>query len=128
MANSSSGVHPEGCKPGGSSESFILAPWSKVEEWRPHHPPCRQFGAPEVFFPAAPLGCPCLCLNGTLFVMLLIFFFFLFSLSFSFPFLSFFFWHPFNDLGGGEAPKASPGYAPAHYLHSSQLISQNTIH
>ena len=34
---------------GGPSESLILVPWSKVEEWCPHPPPPRrrQFGAPE---------------------------------------------------------------------------------
>ena len=35
------GEYPGG---GGGSETLILAPWSKDEEWRPH--PCRQFGAP----------------------------------------------------------------------------------
>ena len=97
---------------GRSSETLILAPWSKVEEWRPQPP--RQFGASEVFS-APPPRCPCLRFNGALFVMLFLFFTFLsiFFLSFSFPFLSFFFfyWRPFSDPGS-RGPQCSPQNTP----------------
>ena len=81
--------------------------------------PRRQFGAPEVFFPGAPQGRPCLCLNDALFVMLIHLFlsffpflslFFPLFISLSFPFSSFF-GAPLLTRGG-EAPKAPAGYAP----------------
>ena len=39
MIGLSSGAYPGGRPPGGPSEPLILAPWSKVEECRPHPPP-----------------------------------------------------------------------------------------
>ena len=106
---------------GGLSESLILAPWSKVKEWCPH----RKFGAPEVFFPGAPPGHPCLCLNGTYLSCWFIFFFLatflsLFFHSFSFPFLFLnLFGTPLLTRGG---PKAPPGYAPAPSLWMLMLV------
>ena len=42
-----SGAYPGGRTSGGPSESLILAPWIKIEEWCPYPPPPGQFGAPE---------------------------------------------------------------------------------
>ena len=89
----------------GPSESLILAPRSKDEEWRPHSPSAVKL-APLKFSSLEPLRAPCLCMNGTLFVMLIIFSFFSFFLLFFFPFLFFFFSAPLVTRG------ATPGYAP----------------
>ena len=51
------GAYPGGCKPGGLSESLILAHRSKVKEFRPYPP---HFCAPVSFPPWS----PCLRLNG----------------------------------------------------------------
>ena len=84
---------------GGPNESLFLAPWSKVEEWRPtpSSSPHRQFGAPEVFFPEATHGAPLVVLEWRpirhvdLSFSIFFPFFPSFFLSFSSPFLSFFF-------------------------------------
>ena len=92
------GVYPGGCRPGGVKlKNGTLTPLRH----------------PKVFFPGAPQGRPCLCLNGALFVMLIYLFlsfylsfplFFLFSLPF--PFL--FFGAPLVTRG----PQCPPGCAP----------------
>ena len=78
----------------------------------------RIQGTPEVFFPGAPPGCPCLCLNDALFVKLIYLFLSLYLSfppfsSFFFRFLSsfFFFWRPFSDPGA-EVPEAPPRIHP----------------
>ena len=96
---------------GGPSESLILAPWSKVEEWRPHH----QFWHPWSFLPWSPSGAPLLVLEWRPIrhVALSFSFFLSFPLfsSFSFPF---FFWRPFSNPGV-EVPKAPPVYALVYW-------------
>ena len=101
---------------GGPRKSLILAPWSKVEEWRPHplkFLPCWKLlepfqGAPACAWIAPYSSC------------LIIFFFLSSSLSlflplFSFPFPFFFllFWRPFSDRGGRpQKPLESPRIRP----------------
>ena len=94
---------------------------SKIEEWHLHPP--LSIWRPWSFPPWSSPGCPYLCLNGTLFVMLVdlsfSFFSFLSFPLFSSLFLSlsfiFIFWRPFSDPGA-EAPKAPPEYAPVHEI------------
>ena len=101
------------------SESLILAPWSKVDEWRAHPPPHRrQLGAPEVFIPGAPSGRHCLCLKlGAPYSSYWVIFFFLFSfpsffLSNSSPFLSFSFLAPLSRPGGPRPQSPPPPIRP----------------
>ena len=118
---------------GGPSESLLFAPWSKVEELRPHSPPpavAVNLAPLKVFvFPGAlPGGAPLLVLERRPLrhVDYLFSFFFpffpsfssLFSLSFSF----FFFFGAPLVTRGAEVPKGPPGYAHAK---SSSRVKQH---
>ena len=107
-----SGAYPRGCRSGGpvSHEFWRLEQSGRMAP----SPPRREFGAPELFFPGpgAPLGRPCLCLNGALFVMLLYLFlsFFLSFPLFSSLFLSLSF--PFFLFGAPLGPQSPPRIRP----------------
>ena len=106
------------CVWGGGSESLILAPWSKVEEWHPHPPPSAVNLVPLKFSPLEPLGPPgrpgllvlewCrICHVNLSFSFLFSFspLFLLFFFPFSFLWFFFFLWRTLLTRVA-EAPKA----------------------
>ena len=100
----------------GDSESLILTPWPQSWRMVPSLPPPTINVAPLKFSylePQGPTGCPCLCLNGALFVML-IYLFLSFFLSFPlfplffFPFPFLLFLAPLQWPGGPKPPRICP--------------------
>ena len=110
--------------------SLILAPWSKIEEWRLHPPPSVNL-APLKFSSLEPLrGAPAGAWMAPYLTCWFIFFFlFPFFPSFSCLFRSLFFTFsslflaPLQWPGGPRPPKLPPGYAPVFVQARSSYLA-----